>query len=93
MVIEDVQDPTNWMTNLYTLLQTEQGCHELLYRDMRKLGHYDDFLIIIRKRKPISYIKAFIDIKNFFVILRFRIILFRRFFRVRSVLKDFFKKL
>lgn len=71
IIVEDVQDPEDWMKKIFAATKTKTGCFELHYSDMRSIGHYDDFLIIIKRVQNTMKNKLFAQFSNF---LKIRII-------------------
>jgi 23S rRNA U2552 (ribose-2'-O)-methylase RlmE/FtsJ len=64
LIIEDVQEPEKWFADILLIVMHKLNCFEIQYRDMRKVGHYDDFLIIIRKRNYKNISRKYIKLKN-----------------------------
>lgn len=68
MVIEDVQVPIKWMALvLWDIINYKNGCFKLQYRDMRKAGLYDDFLIVIKRKNNSTFNKAMFFVRNLLV--------------------------
>lgn len=64
LIIEDTQSPITWLRAVLKIVNRNKLSYELLYRDMRKIGHYDDFLIIIKRKETSLANKSFTRIKN-----------------------------
>ena len=73
LIIEDVQEPEKWYIDVLSIVKTEEGCFEVFYRDIRKIGHYDDFLLIIKRKNYSGIISKYIKIKNSIIFKHFRI--------------------
>ena len=50
LIVEDCQEPNNWINQINWILETMGDQYTLTTSDLRSInGHYDDFLIIIKK--------------------------------------------
>lgn len=89
IIVEDTQSPIAWLKGILQIVHNETGCFEVQYRDMREIGHYDDFLIIVRRRNCNGFFKIFIKIKNIIV---FRFLLCKD-LTLRRIIKGIVRKI
>ena len=65
ILIEDVQDAPKWFNKIIFKLMPENGCFNVQFRDMRNIGAYDDFIIIIKKVNDSTINQIYFSIANY----------------------------
>ena len=56
LIIEDTQAPLEWLLAIFKQSLRLRSCYRISYRNLRPIGHYDDFLIVLTKVRPAFFL-------------------------------------